>query len=391
MRMDAIDKQMKDYIANREIAGASLLVRNENGIVYQNKWGYANIEAKKPVEYDTIFRQASLTKPIIAVAILILVEQGKLELDDEINVYIPEFDHLMVCKTTETNLAAMNDPAGVDLANLQLEPAKRNVTIRDLLTHSSGLGMGEVGNKLARMLSDPSDSLETRFHKFGSYPADFEPGDVSGYSGIVGFDLLGRIIEVASGFTLDRFLQQFLFDPLEMNDTTFHLAEHHRERLAVLYSSEGGELFVVPDSEGIEEMILYGPRYCSGGAGLYSTLVDYDRFGQMLLHEGQYYGRTILRSETVKRIHQESAYKQQLEFAPGLRWGLGMSVRQQPEQANSPLTTGSYGWSGAYGTHFFIDPASKLETVLMLNVSNIGGAGSHVSKRIEELIAAAYL
>lgn len=388
MSHDRIDEQMKEYRTNNEIAGASLLVRNDKEVLYRNKWGYANLDDSAPVEYDTVFRLASLTKPIIAVAVLILVDQGKIRLDDDIVKFIPEFGDLMVCRT-EFNLESFNDLAKVDVENLKLEPARRNVTIRDLLSHSSGLGMGVAGHLLAMKLSDPGDTLETRFRKFRALPADFEPGEQTGYSAVVGFDALGRAIEVASGMSLDLFLREYLFEPLEMNDTAFHLNDHQRQRLAVLYKSENGDIFRAPDSEDIDAMIIGGPQYDSGAGGLYSTLGDYDRFAQLLLHEGEYKGGRILKAATVRRIHQEGAYKH-LEFAPGLVWGLGMIVRKEPERAHSSLTKGSYGWSGAFGTHFFIDPVKKVSVVLMLNRSNIGGAGSYVSKRIEELAAETY-
>ncbi|MBB6637182.1 serine hydrolase domain-containing protein [Cohnella thailandensis] len=389
MSHDRIDEQMLEYLANNDIAGASLLVRNDTGVLYRNKWGYANLEAAAPVEYDTIFRLASLTKPITAAAVLILVDQGKIGLDDEIVNFIPEFNDLMVCRT-EFDLASLNDLAKVDLENIKLERAKRNVTIRDLLSHSSGLGMGVAGHLLAMKLSEPGDTLETRFRKFQALPADFEPGESTGYSAVVGFDALGRAIEVASGMSLERFLRENLFEPLEMNDTAFHINDHQQKRLAVLYKSENGDIFKAPDSEDIDAMVIGGPRYYSGAGGLYSTLSDYDRFAQMLLHEGEYKERRILKAETVRRIHREGAYKH-LDFAPGMVWGLGMIVRKEPELAHSSLTKGSYGWSGAFGTHFFVDPVKKVSVVLMLNRSNIGGAGSYVSKRIEELVAAAYL
>ncbi len=384
MNQDMLDKQMSEYIANNEIAGAALLVRQDNHIIYQKKWGYANIEEQLPVEYDTIYRLASLTKPIVAVAIMILSEQGKLHLDDNMDSYIPEFNPLMVCKPEfhTDSLGSINE---LDLDSVDRVPARRNVTIRDLLSHSSGLGMGAAGLRLASKLSDPSDTLASRFRKFNNYPADFEPGEYTGYSPIIGFDALGRIIEVASGMELDLFLQAYLFDPLEMSDTTFRLNENQTKRLAVLYKSDSGMQFRASYNEDLDGLIVNGSRYCSGAAGLYSTLNDYDHFAQMLMHEGKYGSTTVLQAESVRRMHQQGAYKY-LELAPGLIWGLGMMIRQEPRKAKSFLSKGSYGWSGAYGTHMFVDPIRKVSAVLMLNRSNIGGAGSYVSKKVEELI-----
>ncbi|WP_433940452.1 serine hydrolase domain-containing protein [Paenibacillus lautus] len=387
MSYQRIDRHMKEYIHTNEIAGAALIIRKNRTIIYQNKWGYANIERQLPVQFDTIFRMASLTKVVTAAAVLVLVEQGKMHLDDEISKYIPELDHLMVC-TTEFGLDSFSDLANVDLSAIEHVPANRNVTIRDLLSHSSGLGMGIAGLLLSAGLSSPEDTLESRFHKFKDFPADFEPGEQTGYSGIVGFDVLGRAIEVSSGMSLTRFFQKYLFDPLEMKDTTFHLNEQQKERLAVLYKVENGEIFKAPAGEDVDGLVHGGPRYCSAAGGLYSTASDFDRFAHMLLHEGEYSGTRILQPETVRLIHQERAYKQ-LDFAPGLVWGLGVLVREYPERANSSLTKGSYGWSGHYGTHLFIDPVKKFEVVLMLNRSNIGGAGSHVSKKIEDLVYSA--
>lgn len=384
MCADRIDIQMQGYIAAREIAGAALIVRGERGVVYQNCWGYADIEAGRPVREDTIFRLASLTKPIIAAAVMILVEQGKLQLDDELGKYIPELAAPMVCKT-QFNLESLDDLASLDLGSLEFEPARRPVTIRDLLSHSSGIGMGVAGMAAAMRLCDPSDTLESRFQKFRALPADFHPGEATGYSGLVGFDALGRVIEVISGMALDQFLDEHLFQLLGMTDTIFHLDDSRKERLAVLYKSENGELSIAPPQEDIQSMAMIGPQYHSGAGGLYSTLLDTDRFARMLLHEGESGGRRILQAETVRLMRRPGAYKH-MEFAPGMVWGLGMIIRMDPKRAGSSLSKGSYGWSGAYGTHLFVDPVKKLSAVLMVNRSNIGGAASHVSKKVEDLI-----
>lgn len=379
-----IDHQMKEYIRNNEIAGATLIVRKNKTIIYQNKWGYADIERRIPVEFNTIFRMASLTKVITAMAVLMFVEQGGIQLDDEAAKFIPELGELMVCKT-EFGLESLYNPASVDLSAIKLEPARRNVTVRDLLTHSSGLGMGVAGFLLSAGLSGLEDTLESRFHKFKDFPADFEPGEQTGYSGIVGFDALGRIIEVASGIGFADFLQEHIFDPLEMKDTAFHLNGQQQERLAVLYKAENGIIDRAPASEDIDALVKGGPNYDSAAGGLFSTAIDFDHFAQMLLQEGEYSGSRILKPETVRLLHQERAYKH-LEFAPGSVWGLGVLVREEPELANSSLTKGSYGWSGHFGTHLVIDPVHKVEVVFMLNRSNIGGAGSYVSKKIEDLV-----
>lgn len=379
-----IDEQMKEYIHNNEIAGAALIVRRNKTIIYQNKWGYTDIECEIPVEFDTIFRMASLTKVITAVAVLILVEQGKIQLDDEVAKFIPELGQLMVCKT-EFGLESLYNPASVDLSAIELEPTRRKVKIRDLLTHSSGLGMGVAGLLLSAELSSSEDTLESRFHKFKDFPADFEPGEQTGYSGIIGFDALGRIIEVASGRSFADFLQEHLFDPLEMKDTAFHLNGQQQARLAVLYKAENGAIVKAPTGEDLDGLVKGGPAYYSAAAGLYSTVIDFDHFAQMLLQEGEYNGTRILQPETVRLLHQERAYKH-LEFSPGSVWGLGVLVREEPERANSLLTKGSFGWSGHFGTHLVIDPVKQIQIILMLNRSNIGGAGSYISKKIEDLV-----
>jgi len=259
------------------------------------------------------------------------------------------------------------------------------VTIRDLLSHSSGLGMGVAGMALTMKLCSPDDTLETRFRRLHQLVADFQPGEGTGYSPLLGFDALARIIEVVSGQSFGQFLQEQLLGPLGMTDTSFRLDEQRRKRLAVLYKSEDGRIFQAPVHEDLDAIGMIGPRYESGAAGLYSTLGDIDRFACMLLHEGELEGRRILKSETVRLMRQEGAYRH-LEFAPGLVWGLGMMIRTDPQRAGSALSAGSYGWSGAFGTHLFIDPVRKLSAVLMVNRSNIGGAGSYVSKKVEDLV-----
>ena len=376
MREEQISEVMERYVQNEEIAGASLLVQQHGQVVYQNCWGYADKAVKTPIRENSIFRMMSMTKCVTAVGILQLMEAGKLDLDEPLSLFIPSFAEPRVADD-----ARYRWHDGVKMGELlqkalffrmecvKTVPAEREITIRDLLSHSSGLEQGMVG--LLAMLKDRRErvNLAAQAERYAQYPLDFQPGCGTGYSPLAGFDVLARVIEVVSGMDAAQYYKMNIFQPLGMRDTAFHLNEEQKKRLVHVYCRKNGKLVDVTGSkEDLPKKFHFGERYICGAGGLYATLTDYGAFAEMLQNGGSYHGVQFLKPETVKLMCTE------------------VKIRQDPVRGGSAATKGTYGWSGAFGTHFFISPADELSCVLMLNRSDLDGAGSYISKKVEELV-----
>ena len=229
-------------------------------------------------------------------------------------------------------------------------------------------------------------NLAAQAERYAQYPLDFQPGCGTGYSPLAGFDVLARVIEVVSDMDAAQYYKANIFQPLGMRDTAFHLNEEQKKRLVHVYCRKNGKLVDVTGSkEDLPKKFHFGERYICGAGGLYSTLTDYGAFAQMLQNGGSYRGTQILKPETVQLMRTEAPVNH-LEPEPGFVWGLGVKIRQDPVRGGSVATKGTYGWSGAFGTHFFVSPADDLNCVLMLNRSDLDGAGSYISKKVEELV-----
>lgn len=393
MKIEDISAVMEQYIANQEMPGASLLVRKNDEIVYQNKWGYADIAAQRPMEYDAVFRLMSMTKCIVAVGIMKLMEQKKLALDDPLSKFIPAFRSMRVADDKRYEYKEGMKMADIlpklllfKMSKVKTVAAQRGITIRDLLSHSSGLEQGIVG--LLAMTKDktPRVNLAQQAEKYAEYALDFQPGSGTGYSPLAGFDMLARVIEIVSKKKADVFFQEELFTPLGMKDSSFHPGAEMQQRLVSLYKRDKEKLMdVTGTKEDIDGALRRGELYTSGSGGLFSTLEDYERFTRMLCNEGLHEDKQFLQPETVALMHTE-APAAHLEPEPGFVWGLGVKLRQDPARGNSFATQGTYGWSGAFGTHFFISPKDKLDCVFMVNRSDLNGAGSYISNKVEELV-----
>lgn len=298
-----------------------------------------------------------MTKPVAAAAALILCEQGKLDLNASIAEYLPEY-------------------RGTD---------KEPVRLVHLLNHSCGLGMvGMPGMIQAIMMSDVRhDDLAARTSRWAALQPDFPAGTAAGYSPSVGFDLLGRIIETVSGERLDAFLEENIFRPLKIQDIRFLLNDEQDSRLSIL--NHDPEAPVMPLPEGFTLADYVDPSYAgylSAAAGLNGTAAAYSRFVRMLVNDGELDGARILKPETVRMMCTPSS----LEIRSGVKWGLGVQVFGKPEITGLSVNEGSWGWSGAYGTHFVIDPAAGCSFVLMINHDNLGGSESYISRMIEKAV-----
>lgn len=392
MKNENITKLLQGYIENKEIASAVLIVRKNGEIVYENSLGYANIEKSIPVTENTMYRLASMTKPLIAIGIMQLVEQEKIGLYDKVSKYIPEYSKMKVCTVNlgnEQYEADLNSPTGQKALKDQIDhmnyvDVDRDITVFDLLNHISGLGMGPVGCALADQLIGKNDTLLERARKYAALPLDFQPGTASGYSAMVGFEVLACLIELISAKPLEEYLQKKIFAPLEVKDISFALDEEQLNRVPRLYEYSDGILIDVTNS--LKDWINMDPMktmYHSGAAGLYGSVKDYEKIVHMLLNKGERNGVRILEQKTVEMMAGKNIPHTSVLF-PGIYWGLGMSVVESPELSGKMVEPGTYGWSGAFGTHFFVDHKNNLEMVLGVNRSNIGGAASYVSFAVEK-------
>jgi CubicO group peptidase (beta-lactamase class C family) len=376
-RLQRIHETIQRHLDDRDIAGAVTLVARHGRIAHFEAHGYLDVATKKPMSKDAIFRLASMSKPVTAVAILMLFEEGKLRLNDPISKFIPEFRNSKVAvANSEPSAAAPGNRAGDEHQAVRIVAANREITIRDLLTHTSGLlsrGPGEAAGKLAPR--KPTETLAEYIPRLAAVPLDFQPGTWWSYSPGAGMDVLGRVVEVVSGQTFDRFLEQRLFDPLGMKDTGFTVTDARTARLAPLYrrTAEGMEK-TAGDTGKVDTV------YFSGAGGLVSTAEDYLQFAQMLVNGGQMNGRRFLSPKTVELMgsnHVGDLYAAgcaHQTLGPcdfydqrGMGFGLGVDVVRDPVAAGIGVSAGSFGWAGAFGTRMWVDPKEQMVTILMVS------------------------
>jgi CubicO group peptidase (beta-lactamase class C family) len=358
-RLQRINEVIKRYIDSNQISGAVTLVARKGRIAHFEAQGLIDIEGKKPIRKDTMFRMASSTKPVASVAIMMLMEEGKIRLSDPVSKFIPEFKNTKVAVRSSTG------------TELELVPAVREITVRDLLTHTSGLGSGgSGGGEITKLFGarKPTDTLADFIPRLGAAPLDFQPGTLWRYSGLAGIDTLSRIVEIASGLTFDQFLKQRIFDPLGMKDTFFALPDDRQARLMTLYRRAGDKLEKHPNQE-----FLISKTYFSGAGGLISTAEDYFHFAQMLANGGELNGKRLLSPHTVALMssnHTGEMFPGQLGRPQGMGFGFAVEVVVDAIKADSRRSNGSFGWDGAFGTHFWIDPKEKIVAVLMIQTAN---------------------
>ncbi len=357
--LSGISERLRPFIDDHEIAGATVLVATRDGVVYLDAIGKADIAHDKPMKLDTIFWIASMTKPITAAAVLMLQDEGKLSVDDPVEKYIPEFK---------------------DLKTADGKPAR--LTIRHLLTHTSG--MGEVPAEKSREITKLADLIPLHVAK----PLAFEPGTKWVYCQS-GINTAARIVEVVSGMPFERFLEQRLFIPLGMKDTTFYLTEAQLPRLAVSYRrTRQGSL------EATENRILYGKsptsrdRFPAANGGLFSTARDYCRFCEVFINNGSLDSRVYLKPETVKLMTRIQTGAIKTGFTEGNGWGLGVCVVRDPQGVTAMLSPGSFGHGGAYGTQAWIDPEKKRIYILMVQRADFPNSDASEVRRAFQQAAA---
>lgn len=371
---DAVDRMAADDLADGLVTCAAVQIVCRGKTVYKKNHGFADAAKNVPLDDSHLFRMASMTKPVTAVCTMIQVEHGKLSLDDPASKYLPQLSGMQVAEVDrEGNLTGTH-------------PAPYDFTVRDLLTHSSGLGSGPWFGKFCRDAGFAdgvtlADKIDDWAHSY----LEFDPSTAFSYSGLVGFDVLAHLVEVTSGMTYAEFAKKNLFDPLDMKDTCYLPSEEQRSRLVQMHATvEKGK--TAPVDMGRFVFGSCPTTYHSGGAGLVSCLADYTRFAHMLLSDGESGGVRILSEETVRQMRT----RQFRPMVPGTdatySWGLSMRVVLADNGSQRPLRTGAYGWSGAYGTHFWCDPVRDLCAVYLSNMTTAGGSGALTARHIEKAV-----
>jgi CubicO group peptidase (beta-lactamase class C family) len=367
-RLKRIHPMIQSHIDAKDFSGAVTLVARKGKVVHLEAHGLADVEAHKPFTADTLFRLASMTKPVTAVSVLMLLEEGKLVLSDPVSRFIPEYKN---SKVAVWNLP--NDPAG---AGLRLVPAAREITIQDLLTHTSGLANafeGPAGEYVRRANLPAGGSLDERVKRAAKLPLNFQPGTQWEYSPSTGFDTLGRIVEILSGMTLDQFFATRIFQPLGMKDTFFTVPANRVADVAVAYTRGDNGLARPPAPAARAE--ASGP-YFSGAGGLTGSTSDYLAFSQMLLNGGQLNGVRLLSRKTVELMTSDATGPLDLrnyagdQVLKGYGFGLGVRVRRSTGDNGWMGSIGDYGWAGALGTYFWIDPKEQLVGIVMIATRN---------------------
>jgi CubicO group peptidase (beta-lactamase class C family) len=351
--------------------GAVILVTRHGKIGYFEAIGFQDREKQQPMRREPIFRIASMTKPIVSVAAMMLVEEGKLQLGDPVSAYLPEFKNLKVGVERKTD--------GSDKPELVLETPNREMTIQDLFRHTSGLTYGIFGDSLVKRayreanVLDPKQTLTEMVTKLSQLPLAFHPGTTFEYS--MSTDVLGRVIEIVSGIPLDRFLAERVTKPLRMVDSGFVVSESQGARVAEpQVDSATGKRPPMRD-------VTNPQNFISGGGGMVSTAADYLRFGQMLLNGGQLDGTRLLSPKTIAfmtadqlppGVVMSSGAQGMGPIMPGAEqgqgFGLGFAIRKEAGRNFLPGSPGNFYWVGAFGTTFWVDPSEKLVVIMMEQV-----------------------
>jgi CubicO group peptidase (beta-lactamase class C family) len=343
-----VQADMKPFIEKAEASGIVTLVGDADGVLSLKALGLRNIDKGLPMRPNTVFRIASMTKPITAIGIMMLADEKKLAIDDPVEKHLPEFRGQMLVEKREGDTLTLKKPA-------------RPITLRDLLTHTSGLpGAPPVG--LADLYARRNHTLAEGVMAYSQRPLDFEPGSAWAYCN-TGIDTLGRVIEVVSGQSYEAFLKERLFDPLGMVDTTFYPAPEQLERTALTYARKDDKL--VPAG-----VPLIGPpagaKYPVPAGGLYSTALDLAKLYRMMLGKGSLGGRRYLSEASVAAMTKVQTGDLKTGFTDGMAWGLGFGVVREPTGINEPLSAGTFGHGGAFGTQAWIDPHKKRFAILMI-------------------------
>ena len=343
--------------------------------------GVADLDTKQPVTADTMFRLASMTKPVTAAAVLAAQDRGLLTVFDEVRKYLPDFGEMWVGrKETREDGTFVVVPA---------ERAKKQLRLHHLMSHVNGIASGEVGNfQYDRIPAEDRRSLKDITNWMGkNLLLDFQPDEVTGYSGVAAQDVAARIVELVSGMPFDEFVQKTIMTPLGINDITFTPTDEQWGRMMCMFSRDDKRGGFMDTSLGRTTFERFPITYFSGGASLTGTLNAYTKFAEMLRQEGTYNGVRVLSPAAVSLMRSPWPLPGTVGIGPVETWGLGVRVIRD---GHPWLTSGIFGWSGAYGTHFWIDPVNKVTAIMMRNSRIDGGAGAQATLRFEQAVSASF-
>jgi CubicO group peptidase (beta-lactamase class C family) len=359
-RLARLDSNMNDWVKNKWVNGSVALIARKGQIVFHKAYGYNDLDARTPLDKDGIFRIASQTKAITTTAVMMLWEEGKFGLDDPVSRYIPSFANQRVLEkfnakdTTYTTV-----------------PAKRASTIRDLLTHTSGLGYPWIGtpeanaiyakSKLSGGLGEREQKLSDAMTRIGTLPLMYQPGEKWMYG--ANTDVLGYLVEIWSGMTLEDFFTQRIFQPLGMNNTYFNVPPEKASMLVNFFQEDSTGIKRQDKAFGALDMNypVQEHSYFSGGGGLSSTITDYAIFLQMLLNKGQYHGVRLLARNTVRLMTTNQIGE--LNVGEN-KFGFGFSIISEASSNRGPSQDGTYAWGGAFSTSYFVDPKEEMIVLL---------------------------
>jgi CubicO group peptidase (beta-lactamase class C family) len=370
-KLAAIKPAMQKFIDDNDLSGAVTVVGRKAGVVHHDAVGLRDLAAKSPMEKDTLFRIASMTKPITAVGIMILSDEGKLSPDDDVARHLPEFTGQMLAEK------------GKDATTLR-KPA-RAVKLRDLLTHTSGVanypkGVDDVYAKRNRTLAETA--LATALQ-----PLQFEPGTRWSYSN-PGIDTLGRVIEVVSGESYESFLQKRVFDPLGMKDTTFYPTKEQNARLATTYNKDKDNKLIA--NPGTLIGLPPGAKHPIPAGGLVSSGADLAKLYRMMLHKGELNGKRIISEKAVAEMTKVQTGDIKTGFVDGMGFGYGWAVVREPQGVTASVSAGTFGHGGAFGTQGWIDPTNDVFVILLIQRTGLPNAdASPMRKALQDLALAA--
>lgn len=360
-RLQRVDRLIQQYIDSNWIAGAIAIVAKDGNIVYHKAMGFDDKTKNKPLQKDAIWRIASQTKAITSVGIMMLYEQGKFLLDDAVSKYIPAFRNPVV-------LDKFNEKD----TTYTTVPAKREITIRDLLTHTSGISYAQIGSKTANAIYYKAGVvggiglkgglLKDNILKLASMPLMHQPGERFTYG--LNTDVLGYLIEVTSGMSLDDFFRKNIFEPLGMKDTYFYLPKEKQNRLAMLHSEDAGKHAVnTPEVMNVNGAMYrdypaFEGSFFSGGGGLSSTAYDYAIFMQMLLNGGEYNGKRLLSNHSVRLMTTNQVGD--ISIGRAGKFGLGFQLVTEADESRNAVSLGTFSWGGMFASQYWIDPKEKI-------------------------------
>ena len=360
-RLDRINTVMQRHIDAGDIQGAVTAVARRGKLVHFETHGLMDVDNNRPMESDAIHIMMSSTKPLLGVATMMMLEEGLIRPEDPVSKYLPEFADMQVAVLREPADENIS-PYRVDPRNIpphRLVPADREITIHDLLTHTSGLASGGLGSAAQeRRQRDPNATLESEMPRYASYALDFQPGSRWAYSPGVGLDVVARIVEIVSGQRFDEFLQDRIFDPLDMKSSYFNVPPEYQSKRVVIADRDMSRFFDRPPT-----------KYFSASGGLSSSAEDYLKFEQMLVNGGELFGNRLLSPRTVRMMGSNQIgdlYRGFSRNQEGMGFGYTVGVTVDPITSNARRSAGAFGWGGAFGTRSWSDPEEELTAVLFL-------------------------